>query len=103
MLDKATVINMAQRYAFEVEKFLKPQAIVLYGSHAKGTAGEYSDIDIAVILDGFSGDYLETSKQLYKLRRNISADIEPVLLDSTSDESGFVAEIFKTGEVIITP
>ena len=100
MLDKATVINMAQRYALEVEKYLQPQAIVLYGSYAKGTAGEYSDIDIAVILDGFSGDYLETSKQLYKLRRNISADIEPVLLDSNDDDSGFVAEILRTGEVL---
>jgi len=102
MLDKATVVNMAQRYAFEVEKYLKPQAVVLFGSYAKGTAGENSDIDIAVILDGFSGDYLETSKQLYKLRRHISADIEPVLLDSTSDESGFVAEVLRTGEVLST-
>ena len=100
MLDKATVISMAQQYAFEVEKHFKPKAIMLYGSYAKGTAGEYSDIDIAVIIDGFSGDYLETSKQLYKLRRNISADIEPVLLDSYSDESGFVAEILRTGEVL---
>jgi predicted nucleotidyltransferase len=102
MLDKTTVINMARRYALEVEKHLKPQAIVLYGSHAKGTADEYSDIDIAVILDGFSGDYLETSKHLYKLRRNISADIEPVLLDSSHDESGFVAEVLRTGQVLTT-
>lgn len=97
MLDKETVVNMAQRYAFEVEKLLKPQAIVLFGSYVKGTAHDNSDIDIAVILDGFSGDYLETSKQLYRIRRNISADIEPVLLDSTSDESGFVAEVLRTG------
>ena len=100
VLDKATAIDLAQRYAFEVEKFLKPRAIVLYGSYANGTASEYSDIDIAVILDGFSGDYLETSKQLYKLRRNISADIEPVLLDSTLDENGFVAEVLRTGQVL---
>jgi len=38
MLNKETVINMARRYASEVEKLLKPQAVVLFGSYAKGTA-----------------------------------------------------------------
>ena len=100
MLDQATVMSMSRRYASEVERYLKPQAIVLFGSHAKGTAHVDSDIDIAVILNGFTGDYLETSKQLYKLRRHISADIEPVLLDSSHDESGFVAEVFRTGQIL---
>ena len=100
MLDKATVMSMSLRYASEVERLLNPQAVILFGSHAKGTAHADSDIDIAVILNGFTGDYLETSKQLYKLRRYISADIEPVLLDSSHDESGFVAEVFRTGQVL---
>jgi len=100
MLDQATVMSMSRRYASEVERLLNPQAVVLFGSHAKGTAHADSDIDIAVILNGFTGDYLETSKQLYKLRRHISADIEPVLLDSSHDESGFVAEVFRTGQVL---
>jgi len=100
MLDQATVMSMSRRYASEVERYLHPQAVVLFGSHAKGTAHADSDIDIAVILNGFTGDYLETSKQLYRLRRNISADIEPVLLDSSHDESGFVAEVFRTGQVL---
>jgi len=102
MLDQATVMSMSRRYASEVERLLNPQAVVLFGSHAKGTAHADSDIDIAVILNGFTGDYLETSKQLYKLRRHISADIEPVLLDSSHDESGFVAEVFRTGQVLST-
>lgn len=100
MLDKATVMKLAEHYAREVEKILEPQAVVLYGSYTKGTASEYSDIDIAVIVNGFTGDYLETSKQLYKLRRDISADIEPVLLDASYDESGFVAEVMRTGQVL---
>jgi len=93
-------MSMSRRYAHEVERLLKPQAVVLFGSHAKGTAHADSDIDIAVIVNGFTGDYLETSKQLYKLRRHISADIEPVLLDSSYDESGFVAEVLRTGQVL---
>ena len=100
MLDQATVMSMSRRYAREVEKILNPQAVILFGSHAKGTANDNSDIDIAVILNGFTGDYLETSKQLYKLRRHISADIEPVLLDASDDESGFIAEVLSTGQVL---
>ena len=102
MLDRAAVIKIAEQYAGEVTKILNPKAIILFGSYAKGTAKPDSDIDIAIILDDFTGDYLEISKQLYKLRRNISADIEPILLDSARDKSGFVAEVLKTGRPLRT-
>lgn len=102
MLDKETVVKLAERYALEVVKMLNPQAVVLFGSYAKGTAKADSDIDIAVILNDFTGDYLEIYKQLYRLRRNISADIEPVLLDSSRDDSEFVAEVLKTGQILGT-
>ena len=102
MLDKETVVKLAEQYALEVVKLLNPQAVVLFGSYAKGTAKADSDIDIAVILNNFTGDYLEIYKQLYRLRRNISADIEPVLLDSSQDDSGFVTEVLKTGYILRT-
>jgi hypothetical protein len=34
------------------------------------------------------------------LRRSVSPYIEPVLLDSADDRSGFVKEVLATGEVI---
>ncbi|MDR1183955.1 MAG: nucleotidyltransferase domain-containing protein [Coriobacteriales bacterium] len=100
MLDKGAVINTVECYADIVAKELSPAAVVLYGSYAKGNAHEDSDIDVAVIFDGFKGDWLKTSSHLWRLRRGISYDIEPILLDSTQDKSGFVANIFKTGQVI---
>ena len=39
-------------------------------------------------------------KRTVHLTEDISYDIEPVLLDSTKDKSGFVADIFKTGQII---
>lgn len=99
-MDKATAIKTAKIYAEEVQKRLHPQAIYLYGSFAKGTANEDSDIDVAIIFNGFTGNFLETSSLLWKLRCNISDDIEPILIDSTKDKSGFVQEIYKTGEMI---
>jgi predicted nucleotidyltransferase len=100
VLDKGTVIKTVERYADIVTRELSPAAVVLYGSYAKGNAHEDSDIDVAVIFDGFKGDWLKASSYLWRLRRGISYDIEPILLDSTQDKSGFVANIFKTGQVI---
>ena len=99
-MDKSTVLKTAQHYAQIVAGELKPSAILLYGSYAKGNARADSDIDVAVVFDGFNGDWLETSARLWKLRRDISDYIEPVLLDRTHDPSGFIADIFKTGEVL---
>jgi predicted nucleotidyltransferase len=100
MLDKETVISIVQQYANVVTKELSPDAVVLYGSYAKGNPHNDSDIDIAVIFNGFSGDWLETSKRLWHLRENISLYIEPILLDSAEDKSGFVKNIYKTGQII---
>jgi predicted nucleotidyltransferase len=100
VLDKGAVIDTVERYADLVARELSPSAVVLYGSYAKGDAREDSDIDVAVIFNGFEGDWLETSSFLWRLRRKISFDIEPILLDSTQDKSGFVANILKTGQVI---
>jgi predicted nucleotidyltransferase len=83
-----------------VSKELSPAAVVLFGSYAKGDAHEDSDIDVAVIFDGFEGDWLKASTSLWKLRRGISYDIEPILLDSRNDKSGFVTNVYKTGQVI---
>ena len=99
-MDKAAVIKTARQYAQAVAGELKPSVILLYGSYAKNTADADSDIDVAVVFDGFQGDWLETSARLWKLRRNISDDIEPILLDRTQDKSGFIKEIFRTGEVL---
>ena len=100
MLDKAAAINAVKQYAEAVTKEFSPTAIVLYGSYAKGNPHDDSDIDVAVIFDGFSGDWLQTSTRLWRLIESISFDIEPVLLDSTEDKSGFVRNIYKTGQII---
>jgi len=100
ILDKRAVDSTVKRYPEAVTKELSPAAVVLFGSYVVGNVHEDSDIDIAVIFDGFQGDWLETSSKLWRLRRGISYDIEPILLDSQDDKSGFVANIYKTGQVV---
>lgn len=96
------IISKTKEYSELVVNFMHPQMIVLYGSYAKGTAREDSDIDIAVICDSIGEDFLEKSHQLFKLRRNIDSRIEPVLIEQGNDNSGFYEELLKIGKIIYT-
>ena len=100
MLDKTTVREIAARYAEEVRAVLSPDAVILFGSYVNGNPHEWSDIDIAVVVNGFQGNWLETASMLCGLTRRVSIDIEPHLLDEACDRSGFVEHVIKTGEVI---
>ena len=74
--------------------------VVLYGSCARGTARKDSDIDIAVVVDTFRGDYLKTSAELFGLVRTVNKRIEPVLLCRENDKSGFLENVLKQGKII---
>ena len=104
MLDKATVGEIALKYTKEVCKTLNPKSVILFGSHVNGDPHEYSDIDIAVVFNNYDGDWLDTAVLLQRLRRGIneglSGGIEPHMMDETSDQSGFLAHVKKTGEII---
>ena len=100
MLDKKTVREIAEKYAEEVKKILNPTAIVVFGSYINGSPNEWSDIDIAVIVRDFKGNWLETASYLCGLKRRVSLDIEPHMMDEASDRSGFLAHVKKTGEII---
>ena len=99
-MDKNTAIKTATAYAAEVCRVLQPQTIILYGSYANGSPSQESDIDIAVIFNGYNGNWLKDSALLWKLTRQISTHIEPILLDRTRDSSGFVENILAQGEVL---
>jgi len=99
-VDRNTALTTATKYAAEVCKVLNPFTIIMYGSYAKGTATSDSDIDIAVIFDGYSGNWLKDSALLWNLSRKINTSIEPILLDRTQDPSGFVEQIFNSGEIL---
>ncbi len=94
------VIKIARLYAQKVADFLPVSMVVLYGSHVKGTATKTSDIDIAVVVDRFRGDYLKVSTDLFGLVRDVDKRIEPVLLCRSKDRSGFFQSVLKNGKII---
>ena len=94
------IIEIAQRYAEKVREVMPVRMVVLFGSHVSGKPHKDSDIDIAVIVDEFQGDYLKVSATLFRLVRGINIRIEPVLLSKKNDRSGFLASVLKRGKII---
>ncbi|MGA1841495.1 MAG: nucleotidyltransferase domain-containing protein [bacterium] len=94
------VIEIAERFAEKVKSYILVKMIVIYGSYLKGTADENSDIDISVVVDNIEGDYLKISAELFNLVRDINKKIEPILLSTKKDKSGFLENILKHGKIV---
>lgn len=101
-MDKTTVKKLVEDYAKLVVNNMVVKKIILYGSYARGDYREDSDIDVAVVVskDSISKNILDDMAKLFKLRRDISIDIEPVLLIDEEDSSGFLDNISEYGEVV---
>lgn len=54
-MDKKTVINIIREFVKAVSKDIKIEKVILFGSHARGDAGENSDIDLIIVSDDFEG------------------------------------------------
>ena len=100
-MDKRDALNIAEEYANAVKSKYDFVKIILFGSYAKGTWNADSDIDIAVVLRGYSS-LIDTQLDLMRLRRKIDSRIEP----HPFREKDFVAtnpivnEILKFGQDI---
>lgn len=99
-MDNAEVLTKLKEYKKLLAKHMVFDQLILYGSYAKGNAHKDSDVDVAVVVDTISGDYFSTRPLLWKIRRAVDDRIEPVLVEKRHDESGFLAEIIKTGIAI---
>jgi predicted nucleotidyltransferase len=99
-MDNEEIINKLKIYKKLLSKHMEFDEMILFGSFAKGNPREDSDVDVAIVVKTLTGDYFSTRPLLWKIRREIDDRIEPVLIDKTHDESGFLSEIMKTGVAI---
>lgn len=68
---------IARKYANLVKEEMNVESVYLFGSFVNGRFDSDSDIDIAVIADDFSGDIVEDTLKLMRIRRKIDTRIEP--------------------------
>ena len=80
MVDEYNLITETiRRYiAIVKQNDINVERVYLFGSHARGTATEDSDIDIAIISRDFKGDRFDDRRKLIPLRRKIDRRIEPM-------------------------
>ena len=99
-INNILIMEIVQKYVDKICENYKIEAIILFGSYAKGTNNENSDIDIAIITDDFENDIFDEELNLMKLRRNIDTRIEPHLIrieDYKNAETPFIKEVIDTG------
>ena len=93
------ILNSINKFISEIKKQYNVTTIILFGSYAKGTENENSDIDIAIISDDFD-DIYECMANLLGMTWDIDARIEPHPIkkkdfDEVSDY--FIKEVIDTG------
>jgi predicted nucleotidyltransferase len=95
---------LAIRYADDVRKELPISRAMLFGSYAKGTASDLSDIDICFFLESFKGrQRIEIITELLSIAGKYKGVFfEPIAFPVSEIERGnpFVREILETGKEI---
>ncbi|MBT3256643.1 MAG: nucleotidyltransferase domain-containing protein [Deltaproteobacteria bacterium] len=99
-MDKAEVITKLKRYKKLLSQYMSFDKMILFGSYARGSQREDSDVDVAIIVDEMQGDYFSTRPLLWRVRREVDDRIEPILFETKHDESGFLEEVMRNGILI---
>jgi len=98
-----SVLSLARKYIKELERHgYKITAAFLFGSYAKDTANEWSDIDIALISPNFSGNRFNDRQKIIPFRRQIDVRLEPMPFrpKDFKDDPVMAEEIKQTGKRI---
>lgn len=96
-MDKTTVITISKKYKTEVQRILPDAKVFLYGSYAKGTANENSDIDLAIVVNKTPQNWLIVTPLLWRISYKINSLIEPILIATDQLETPLSNDIIKHG------
>lgn len=91
--------SIVRKFIALLEKDKRISKIFLYGSHAKGLATKWSDIDVAVVSPDFSDDLFEERVRLMILGLGIDERIEPSPFrpEDFNENDPLVSEISQSG------
>jgi predicted nucleotidyltransferase len=100
-MDKGEAIAIVKQYSTLLKQHMQFDKIYLFGSFAKETNREDSDIDVAILVNKLDGDFFSIHPLLWKLRRQIDDRIEPIIIEKDFDDADFYKEIQNHGIQII--
>ena len=101
MAKKAIDINImkiVKKYVDAISKNFNIKEVYVFGSYAKGTNHEDSDIDVAVVLDS-NNDIIDLMVELMMYTQDIDLRIEPhpIKIEDFEEGNPFIDEIKNTG------
>jgi len=91
--------DVVVKYADFLKKHLPGvKKVLVFGSYAKGTFGENSDMDIAIVFERVA-DRFEMQVELMKMRRKFDTRIEPHPIREADFNSSnpFAREVLRSG------
>ncbi len=93
-----SAVNIAKKYISSLPAELDIRRAYIFGSYAKGSQRDESDIDIAIVFSHMD-DFFEIQMELFRRRREIDLRIEPHPFDEDdfSENNPVAAEIMNTG------
>lgn len=82
---------------------IKIDQAFLFGSYSKGSSNEWSDIDIALISEIFTGNRIKDRDKIRTCTRHVSSMIEviPFSKEDFTEANPLAKEIIKTGVRIL--
>ncbi len=96
---KNNIINIIKKYIQELKKEnINILTVFLYGSYARGTNREDSDIDIAIVCKNAEVDIIEKNMELWKIAVRVDTRIAPMYftqMDFNKNYIPIVTEIKK--------
>ncbi len=101
MAVKKSVINLVNEFVSELKKRnISVRKAILFGSHAKGNANHFSDIDVAIVADEFVGVIFKDLN--YFLELKIKKKYAPISVQTFNTAyfkkgDAFIQEIIKSG------
>ena len=94
------VLESVKLFSTKARSIIDYEKCYLFGSYAKGTAKDSSDIDIAIITDSSSfgkQNFIKVWSELLALGTDTLSRIEVHLLLKDDDPSGFINVVEQTG------
>lgn len=92
------------QYRKKLSEKIRVNQMILFGSYARGTPRDYSDVDLAVVSPDFKGDPIEDFLLLARVAREVTPLIEALPYTTAEfkkrERGGFLDEIVRTGKIV---
>lgn len=93
--------KIVEKFAYEVRKKIPSLvAAAIFGSVARGSPGDSSDIDVLLVFDDEKPERFTTTVSNIAASTKSERDIQPILTNLTDVEPSFLSRVLREGKII---